>query len=241
MKLFEGKLYASAPVLLTLCLVGWVPEAQAQLVLDVNPGGTQVPCGSCGNISGRTVGWSFGVTNSFTVDGIGVWDSGSDGIGTSPIQAGLWRSDGTLLASVLISNSSTPVASASTSGQWLFEDISQLTLTPGNYLIGSIFFNSTPLANIGSVTTIPDITVIAGAIGGSGADTGFQAPTNSFGTVIYGPTLRQASGATPVPFDIPGGATIPTVGSLFALTLMRKAKKRMALKTSITSSVEKAI
>ncbi len=35
-----------------------------------------------------------------------------------------------------------------------------------------------------------------------------------------------------VPFDIPGGATIPTVGSLFALGLMRKAKQRMALKAS---------
>ncbi|MBD2295105.1 hypothetical protein H6G06_16860 [Anabaena sphaerica FACHB-251] len=37
-----------------------------------------------------------------------------------------------------------------------------------------------------------------------------------------------------VPFDIPGGATIPTVGSLFALGLMRKVKKRMALKSTST-------
>ncbi len=36
--------------------------------------------------------------------------------------------------------------------------------------------------------------------------------------------------ATPVPFDIPGGATIPTVGSLFALGLIRQAKKRLAVK-----------
>jgi hypothetical protein len=37
-----------------------------------------------------------------------------------------------------------------------------------------------------------------------------------------------------VPFDIPGGATIPTVGSLFALGLMRKVKQRMALKATST-------
>jgi hypothetical protein len=47
---------------------------------------------------------------------------------------------------------------------------------------------------------------------------------------------NQSTGAvfTPatVPFDIPGGATIPTVGSLFALGLMRKAKKSLALKRS---------
>lgn len=36
--------------------------------------------------------------------------------------------------------------------------------------------------------------------------------------------------ATTVPFDIPGGATIPTVGSLFALALMRKAKQKITFK-----------
>ncbi len=41
-----------------------------------------------------------------------------------------------------------------------------------------------------------------------------------------------------VPFDIPGGATIPTVGSLFVLGLMRQAKKRLALKSQVVSRVE---
>lgn len=36
--------------------------------------------------------------------------------------------------------------------------------------------------------------------------------------------------ATPVPFDIPGGTTIPTVGSLLALGAMRKARKTIASK-----------
>jgi hypothetical protein len=40
---------------------------------------------------------------------------------------------------------------------------------------------------------------------------------------------------TPVPFDIPGGATIPTVGSVFALGLMRKAKKSLAVKTRVAN------
>ncbi|WP_143046354.1 PEP-CTERM sorting domain-containing protein [Trichormus sp. NMC-1] len=46
-----------------------------------------------------------------------------------------------------------------------------------------------------------------------------------------------ASASTPVPFDIPGGATIPTVGSLFALGLMRQAKKRLAAKTLVVNPV----
>lgn len=39
------------------------------------------------------------------------------------------------------------------------------------------------------------------------------------------------STSTPVPFDIPGGATIPTVGGLLALGLMRKARKSLASNT----------
>ncbi|MBD2694026.1 hypothetical protein [Anabaena catenula] len=50
-----------------------------------------------------------------------------------------------------------------------------------------------------------------------------------------------ASAATPVPFDIPGGATIPAVGSLFALALMRKAKKSLASKTRIASPVNTVV
>lgn len=53
----------------------------------------------------------------------------------------------------------------------------------------------------------------------------------------YGPAgtrrfdLVTANGdATAVPFDIPGGATIPTVGSLIALGAMRKVRKTIASK-----------
>lgn len=46
-----------------------------------------------------------------------------------------------------------------------------------------------------------------------------------------------ATPAAPVPFDIPGGATIPTVGSLLALGAMRKIKKSIALKTRIANPV----
>jgi hypothetical protein len=54
-------------------------------------------------------------------------------------------------------------------------------------------------------------------------------------------TWATTTPATPVPFDIPGGATIPTVGSLLALALMRKAKKSMASKTRIANPVSTTI
>ncbi|MBD2569302.1 hypothetical protein [Anabaena lutea] len=54
-----------------------------------------------------------------------------------------------------------------------------------------------------------------------------------------GVTYTPVSAA--VPFDIPGGATIPTVGSLLALGAMRKAKKRLAAKTLVVKPVETVV
>jgi hypothetical protein len=59
-----------------------------------------------------------------------------------------------------------------------------------------------------------------------------------FGTGVYntpqsdtgGTIIFTAAGTTAVPFDIPGGATIPSVGTLLALGAMRKAKKNLAVK-----------
>jgi hypothetical protein len=45
------------------------------------------------------------------------------------------------------------------------------------------------------------------------------------------------SSATPVPFDIPGGATIPSVGALLALGAMRKSRKSVASKTRLANPV----
>lgn len=48
-----------------------------------------------------------------------------------------------------------------------------------------------------------------------------------------------ATTATPVPFDI--SPAIPTVGSLFVLLLMRKAKQVLVLKTAIADPVETVV
>lgn len=65
----------------------------------------------------------------------------------------------------------------------------------------------------------------------------YSAVSTGSGNIAVGNFLDGASfgvgvGTTPVPFDIPGGATIPTVGSLFALGAMRIVKKKMALKAT---------
>ncbi|WP_414529722.1 hypothetical protein [Nodularia chucula] len=44
-----------------------------------------------------------------------------------------------------------------------------------------------------------------------------------------------------IPFDIPGGATIPTIGSVLALGLMRKAKKSLALKAQMSQNINSKV
>lgn len=166
-----------------------VSPAQADLVLDLTPGGSALLCGSgCG--SGRTFGWAFSVRNAIQIDGLGMWDAGSNGLGQASVEIGLWSGAGVLLASASVTDASTQVASANLAGEWLFESIAALTLGPGDYRIGAVFLPSTPLAQTNSpFTTIADVTLTGGA---TNSGTGLANPTDSFNIPIFGPTMRLA-------------------------------------------------
>ncbi|MBD2208476.1 hypothetical protein H6G27_01150 [Nostoc linckia FACHB-104] len=63
--------------------------------------------------------------------------------------------------------------------------------------------------------------------------------TNSSGNITISQSLTSGtiSSTAAVPFDIPGGATIPSVGALLALGAMRKTRKSIASKTRIANPV----
>ncbi len=185
--------------LIGLAVYGTAEESRAELILDVGPGGGTLPCGPCGNGVGSTFGWAFDVTSTISVDGVGVWNAGANGIGPA-VQAGLWTNAGILLASATISDASSPVPSNG-DGEWLFEDIPLLTLSPGRYVIGSIFFDSTPLSQFFTAfTTIPEITYIESRIPAVLPDSGLDIPTGSLGSDgVFGPTLRLPEAPVPVP------------------------------------------
>lgn len=170
------------------------PGTAATLGLDVAPGGSTSACGGCGEVAGQTFGWAFDLSETVLLKELGVWDAGADGIGPD-VQVGLWNSSGTLVASATVGNASTPVASAG-AGEWLFESENE-KLFAGSYTIGSIFFNSTPLAQVNGPFTTDSRISYSGATTSDALDGGLLNPTTPFGSTIFGPSLQIA--AVPIP------------------------------------------
>ena len=162
-------------------------------MLDLTTGGSPEVCGAnCGATSGATFGWAFRVSSPITVNGLGVWDHQANGLAVAGVRAGLWTAAGVLLASATITDASTQVASASTNGEWLFEDIGPLILAPGSYVIGSVFLPQVPVAQLNApFVTIPQIAFADGA-GNFTANSGLAFPGTSFDP-IFGPTLRLST------------------------------------------------
>ncbi|MBX3641856.1 MAG: PEP-CTERM sorting domain-containing protein [Rubrivivax sp.] len=199
-----------------LALVFFGSLAQASLVLDLTSH-NNASC-VCGDTNGTTGGWAFTVNSAIRIDGLGVWDAGSDGLGTTPpVKAALWTSAGTLLASVTVTDSSTVVASADPSGRWLFETIPTLTLDRGNYVIGALLYNGLSSYVIGRAAPIAQISGISGRYGR--VDDGLM-PPGFPGAAMYGPTMRLAPAAT-VPE--PGSLLLVAAAGLALLATRRRA------------------
>jgi hypothetical protein len=114
------------------------PAAKAELGLDFATGLERSP------IASSNYGWSFTITSSITIDGLGVWDAGSNGL-IEPHDAGLWLTstpipEGVLITSATVSNEqSVAFGSMSPSGRWLFSSVPAVTLNPGTYTVGALY------------------------------------------------------------------------------------------------------
>jgi hypothetical protein len=182
-------------------LFGVVSQVKGSPILDFVGGNALSP-------GGDTIGgWEFNVTSLITVDGLGFWDEGSNGLSGSHA-IGLWNSDGTLLlAFTTINNASTPVNSTSPDGRWLFNDIPDLVLLPGTYVLGATFLDNDPdQARLeATATTISSITFVQARQRTFTSSLAF--PDEPIGVVndgVFGPNLEVA---------VPEPTTMLLVGS----------------------------
>ena len=187
----------------------------AALIVDIKNGSAQTCSTGCAN--GTTYGYQFSLSSSISVDGMGVWDAGADGLGRASVGVGLWNTAGTLLASSTVATDATLETSAGAGG-WRMSDISSLTLDAGDYVLGSVFFNPAPHGQTNpSMITIPELTVTGSTSLAGAADAGLSFPSVSVGFLIVGPTLRLVEAAEPPAGPIPGPSAAVPEPSVLAL------------------------
>jgi hypothetical protein len=141
-------------------LIGVNPSAAIPIFDFTGSGAASV--GSAGRTG--TVGWSFTLSIPMTVEALGGWD---DGHGSQTSQTvGLWTSGGALLSSAIVGESSTPAPSSSSTGQWLFTSVTPFVLSPGDYVLSSLYNTLSSSSDGVRIVSPPAITletVLAGA------------------------------------------------------------------------------
>lgn len=125
----------AALVAALILILAPLPAAAASLGIDIAGNGVAGPNPD----ASFTIGWAVEVVTPVRVTALGVWDENSNGLEVST-PVGLWTATGTLLASTTVPASGADIAVPSVlgAGQWLFEDIADVVLPAGVYVLGSV-------------------------------------------------------------------------------------------------------
>lgn len=215
------KPFFSAVILASAMALG--PAAQAAVVGVDFSDGILFSVGTFNN-----VGWSFQVTSSVAVDGLGVFDEVPEGL-VNPHTVGLWDASGHLLRQTTVTNAGAAQASASGLGHWLFEDVPLITLGAGSYVIGA-FYADSDLDSVPAFAT--DLTLAANILyltSRASTGTGFAEP-GVYGAAlpgVFGPNFRIASIT-----EVPEPASLALIGwGLAAAAAVRRRQRRTLQRT----------
>lgn len=142
-----------------------------------------------------TRGYAFNVTQTgLAATHLGIWDEGANGLSQAH-DVGLWKADGTLLASTSIAAG----AGALLVDGFRYVDIADIVLDIGTYIVGATYaFGSADRQayNIGGAATASGITYLGGRFNNNGLTT-LSMPTTVFSqNGLIGGTLMVDSAAS---------------------------------------------
>ena len=183
---------------LAMALLATAPPAlAASLGVDITGAGVAGQ-----NPVAFTIGWGVDVVSPVRVTALGIWDEGSNGLLVTH-EVGLWNGSGALLASTTVSagTAATPVPSVQGNGQWLFEDIPDIILPVGHFVLGSTSAGDDFRANQAGFILDPDLANFDPAQFAVGANLQFPDldAEGSLGISLFGPNFLLEPVVTPVP------------------------------------------
>jgi len=147
-----------------------------------------------------TLGWKFSVNSPFSVDSLGVYDSGQDGLAGSA-QVGLWLASG---GNPLVQTTVASGTAGELDGYFRFTAIAPTTLNPGTeYIVGSYISGENVTALFGGNGTVdPAINVIDVRYSPEGS-AAFEFPgltdPGTEGAAFLGGNFRGAVSPVPLP------------------------------------------
>lgn len=172
--------------------------------------------------SAWTLGWKFSVTAPTSIEALGVYDSGQDGL-AGPAQVGLWLASG---GTPLIQTTVSAGTDAALDGYFRFSPVTSTALTPGiEYIVGADLDGDLATSLFGGNGIVdPRVTVIEVRYSSIGSGFGFpdQTDLGTDGAAFLGANFQL----TPVP--LPAAAWLFGSGVASLGVLARKRRSRHA-------------
>jgi len=162
---------------------------------------------------GATIGWEFTTTAVLNIESLGVWDELGDGLAEEHA-VGIWKLDGTLLASTIISDGTSSLLENS----FRWTDIPIFSLEAGSYVVAAYYSDSSDRgAALTSYTTSSEVTFNRNLFL---YNNGFTLPTEhwqNFDGGNFGANFKYSTTSIPEPYSL----------SLFALGVMGLTLRRL--------------